>query len=723
MKHYFFKGKTEKGEKLRIYPVSGQLKGSDVINEKLRVSCPRSVRSMDLSTVYVSDDIFPTKTRKYYTVKNFRVLPESLKAEWEAFSKPIPEVEGVEVKEEVKEEGPKKEPTLYEKLVTDKAMCAPTSDVDGFFIKQEDWSLLARNVQKHINTMILGPAGTGKCLGKDTPVLMYDGTIKMVQDVVVGDQLMGPDSKPRNVLSTTTGREELFKITPNKGDSWVCNKSHILSLKRTNDGTSLVGKIENVSITDYLNWSKDKKKNHKQWRCGVDFPEKELQLDPYFLGLWLGDGFTREPVICSADQEVVDFIYEYAKSLGCTVTKRVEPSKANSYRIVQKDKHKGIHTEIINRMNFYNLRGNKHIPADFLYNSRENRLKLFAGLMDTDGYYYSGCFEYSTKLDNLKDDVVYLSRSLGFFVSTSVKTVKGKSYWRLNISGDFKDVPTIIPRKKTSPRKQRKSVLVTGITVESIGVGDYYGFTIDGDHLFMLGDFTVTHNTSVVKVLCDRLGLKLHIFDMGSMMDPISSLLGVHRLEDGGSIFDYAKFTQVIQEPCVILLDELSRAPQSAMNILFPCLDDRRSLSIEIACGKGVREIKIHPEVTFIATANVGAEYSGTNSMDRALVNRFFTLELGYIPAKEESAVLSKRTGITKEASDMIVKVAGNIRNLASKQEVSSSPSIRETLMVAELVADGWTLGQAMQMVYLPLYEGTKSEGERGTIYKTLSSY
>lgn len=391
MKHYFFKGKTEKGEKLRIYPVSGQFKGGDVINEKLRVSCSKSVRSMDLGTIYVSDDIFLAKTGTYYTVRNFRVLPESLKAEWEAFSKPIPEVEEVEVKEEVKEEGPKKEPTLYEKLVTDKAMCAPTSDVDGFYIKQEDWSLLARNVQKHINTMILGPAGTGK--------------------------------------------------------------------------------------------------------------------------------------------------------------------------------------------------------------------------------------------------------------------------------------------------------------------------------------------TSVIKVLCDKLGLKLHIFDMGSMMDPISSLLGVHRLEAGGSIFDYAKFTQVIQEPCVILLDELSRAPQSAMNILFPCLDDRRSLSIEIACGKGIREIKIHPEVTFIATANVGAEYSGTNSMDRALVNRFFTLELGYIPAKEESAVLSKRTGISKADSDMIVKVAGNIRNLASKQEVSSSPSIRETLMVAELVADGWTLGQAMQMVYLPLYEGTKSEGERGTIYKTLSSY
>ena len=229
--------------------------------------------------------------------------------------------------------------------------------------------------------------------------------------------------------------------------------------------------------------------------------------------------------------------------------------------------------------------------------------------------------------------------------------------------------------------------------------------------------------TSCVREVCDRMGLQLHVFDMGSMVDPISSLLGVHRLENGESIFDYAKFTQVIQEPCVILLDELSRAAYTTMNILFPCLDDRRSLSIEIACGKGVREIKVHPDVTFIATANIGAEYTGTNSMDRALTNRFFPLELGVIPGQEEEKVLIKRTGIKIETSNLIVKIANNIRSLASKSEVSTSLSIRETLMVANLVSDGWDLGKAMEMIYLPLYEGSKVEGERSTVYKTISSY
>lgn len=229
--------------------------------------------------------------------------------------------------------------------------------------------------------------------------------------------------------------------------------------------------------------------------------------------------------------------------------------------------------------------------------------------------------------------------------------------------------------------------------------------------------------TSCVKELCDRLGLKLYTFDMGSMIDPISSLLGVHRLKDGKSIFDFSKFSQVIQEPCVILLDEINRSSIGSNNILFPCLDDRRTLSIEIASGDSTREIKVHPEVTFIATANIGAEYTGTISMDRALMNRFFSIELGHIPSEEEEKVLMKRTGISPENAATLVKITNNIRSMATKSELSTSISIRETLMVSALVADGWGLGKAMESIYLPLYEGNKAEGERSTVYKLILSY
>lgn len=164
-------------------------------------------------------------------------------------------------------------------------------------------------------------------------------------------------------------------------------------------------------------------------------------------------------------------------------------------------------------------------------------------------------------------------------------------------------------------------------------------------------------------------------------------------------------------------------APVTSNNILFPCLDDRRVLPVEIAGGKDLRSIPIHPEVCFIATANIGSEYTGTMMMDRALHNRFFPLELDYIPKSEESKVLQKRCGIPTDTANLIVTVAQQIRDVYRKQEISCSVSTRETLMISQLVADGWSLAKALELVLLPLYEGTSSEGERGTIKKILMAY
>ena len=259
------------------------------------------------------------------------------------------------------------------------------------------------------------------------------------------------------------------------------------------------------------------------------------------------------------------------------------------------------------------------------------------------------------------------------------------------------------------------------------------GFYVDPDNWYlllrnitnqvntmMIGP-TGTGKTELVMLACEKLGIPCHVYDMGSMYDPVAGLLGVHRLQKGGvSVFDYAKFTKDISEPGVVLLDELSRAPVTTNNILFPCLDSRRSLPVEIAGGDDLRSIKVHEDCCFIATANVGAEYTGTMSMDRALVGRFFPLELDYMPVDKEEDVLIRRCQISKEASHHIVAVANNVRSLYKKQEISCSLSTRETLMAAELVADGWSPLSAMELVFLPLFEGTKAEGERGIIAKTL---
>lgn len=259
------------------------------------------------------------------------------------------------------------------------------------------------------------------------------------------------------------------------------------------------------------------------------------------------------------------------------------------------------------------------------------------------------------------------------------------------------------------------------------------GFYVDPDNWYlllrnitnqvntMLIGPTGTGKTELISFACKQLNVPCHIYDMGSMYDPVAGLLGVHRLQEGGvSTFDYAKFTHDISEPGVILLDELSRAPVTTNNILFPCLDSRRTLPVEIAGGDDLRAVKVHEDCCFIATANVGAEYTGTMSMDRALVGRFFPLELDYMPRDMEEQVLMKRCRVPFEAAEHIVAVANSIRSLYKKQELSSSLSTRETLMAAELVADGWSPLRAMELVFLPLFEGTKVEGERGIVAKSL---
>lgn len=225
--------------------------------------------------------------------------------------------------------------------------------------------------------------------------------------------------------------------------------------------------------------------------------------------------------------------------------------------------------------------------------------------------------------------------------------------------------------------------------------------------------------TELVMLACRKLGISCSVYDMGSMYDPVAGLLGVHRLQKGGeSVFDYAKFTQDIQKPGVILLDELSRAPLGTTNILFPCLDSRRQLPVEMAGGNDVRSISVHPDCIFIATANVGSEYTGTMSMDRALIGRFFSIELEYMPCTEEAKVLTKRYGIGANDAANIVAVAETVRSLYGKQELSCSISTRETLAAASLVADGWTALDAMELSFLPLFEGTGTDGERSIVAK-----
>lgn len=355
--------------------------------------------------------------------------------------------------------------------------------------------------------------GWGKCLGIDTPVMMYDGSIKPVQDIKVGEFLMGDDSTPRRVLSTCRGREQLYKVVPKKGDSYIVNESHILSLKAsiTKSGYKK-GEIVDISVTDYLKLPKTyhgRSGSLLGYRVPVEFPHKNVGFDPYMIGLWLGDGSSSDTKITTQNANIIKYMVDKCSEYNMYV----RYSSKYDYRLSSIDRINPMMSELRKQ----DLLNNKHIPDDYKYNSRKVRLAVLAGLIDSDGSLSGNCFDIIQKNERLLDDIIYLARSLGFSAykqkckkSCMYKGEKREgTYYRTNIHGNgIEEIPTIVKRKQAIERKQIKDNLVTRIHLEKLEVGDYYGFEIDGNHRFLLGDFTVTHNTAMALYFAHKLGVK-----------------------------------------------------------------------------------------------------------------------------------------------------------------------------------------------------------------------
>jgi nitric oxide reductase NorQ protein len=223
---------------------------------------------------------------------------------------------------------------------------------------------------------------------------------------------------------------------------------------------------------------------------------------------------------------------------------------------------------------------------------------------------------------------------------------------------------------------------------------------------------TGTAKTEIVALLAEMYGKELVILDMSAQQDPVSGMLGVHRLDaKGASYFDYAKFARKIQEPNVwFLFDELNRAPAAASNIIFPLTDFRRILEVSIASSSGLTDIPVHSDVVFFATANLGSEYSGTNQVDRALRDRFSEVELAYPPAPREAEILNNRVSLSLTECIKIATHMEKLRTAKDSGDVSVSPSVRHSIRIASRVKKGMQLRGAFESVVMPLYEHEERE-------------
>lgn len=443
---------------------------------------------------------------------------------------------------------------------------------------------LRNRSEEYLHTIIMGEPGCGKCLAKNTPVLMYNGTIKMIQNIQPLDLIMGDDSTQRTVLSTCKGREIMYKIKQKYGNDYIVNKSHILSLKLsispsikyqssnysycvswydkkgkhtkifTNENGNQnetkekakqflytlpqKGSIIDISIEDYLTKKKCWKDAYKGYKVSINFNYKNVDLDPYILGHWLGINNTNNLQLTN--------VITYFEDLK---------NKIN-YDINLKNLEK------------YNL---QHIPKEYIINTKNIRLELLAGILDSQEYLDINNINFNIQ-QKFSNDIIFLIQSLGFRAETH-DIINGKY---ISIVGNIDEIPTKI-HKKVNSKKNNKDYLMYDIKVQQLEEDHYYGFEIDGNHRFVLGDFTVTHNTTVAKIIAkiyqgmDILS-KNGVFKIAHRDDFIAGYLGQTAIK-----------TQKLLKSClggVLFIDEVYS--------LAPKKDDKDSFSkeaLDILCS------------------------------------------------------------------------------------------------------------------------------------------
>jgi superfamily II DNA or RNA helicase len=344
-------------------------------------------------------------------------------------------------------------------------------------------------------------------------ILLYDGNIKTVENIEVGDKLMGPDSKPRTVENLCRGNDVMYRIVPAKGIPFVVNGDHVLSLictnpdKRTNKN-HCKEQLVDVTVKNWLMWSKSKKLLHKLSRTSVEFSSvSNLLVDPYLLGVLISAGSTDNGhvSIATADEEIVQYCRNQVILHNMDI--RVNHgTRTPSYSFTVADGKDNQLIEDLSTIGAYGKRAStKSIPFVYKTAKRADRLALLAGLIDAHGS-YSGRYDYVSKSECLANDVCYLARSLGFAAymtpcrKTSQYDTAGECF-RVSISGDLSVVPCLLNRKKATPRLQKKSVLRTGFIVEKLDTEQYYGFTLAEEPHYLLDDFTITHNSGKTNVL------------------------------------------------------------------------------------------------------------------------------------------------------------------------------------------------------------------------------
>lgn len=345
--------------------------------------------------------------------------------------------------------------------------------------------------------LIQGSAGTGKALINTELVLTPEG-FKQIQDLTLFDKVYGVDGQTYSILGIfPQGKKECYRVKFKDDTSCDCCKDHLWEVYRINNpkGRPKVKTVAKILSEPYKGKKYDKRYDSYQnnYRYGIPFTKpirffkKDLKIHPYVLGVLLGDGCLVGNNIKLSVTERIDLEF-FKRNLpkGVTLSKFIANKGPKCYDIGIIGEQKG-KNPLIDSLRFYGLQGKKsiekHIPTDYLMSSVEDRLLLYRGLTETDGYFNpttGKIIEYSTSSEQLAKDFLFLARSLGKYVSCKDRLPK--------CNGEIKHKSWRI-RELTAKSK-------AVVDIEPISLEECTCIFTDAPRgLFITRDFNVTHNT------------------------------------------------------------------------------------------------------------------------------------------------------------------------------------------------------------------------------------
>ena len=323
------------------------------------------------------------------------------------------------------------------------------------------------------------------------------------------------------------------------------------------------------------------------------------------------------------------------------------------------------------------------------------------------------------------------------YVLNKITTKTGKTQWRKRNYEDFKYLfeasspvnevenisnerhEDIIEFIKNSPRMIPSTLIISDLkwryAVRSV---------VRGRNLLMVGP-SGSGKTLVAQTLADVFEDRPYFyFNLGSTQDARSTLIGnTHFSKDEGTFVSEALFVKAISTPnAIILLDEFSRAHHDAVNILMTVLDPMQKY-LRIDEHPETPTIKVADGVTFVATANIGAEYTATRVVDRAILDRFQIVEVDTLDQEQEFNLLGiKFPDVDNEMIDAVAEIADHTRKMVKSDDpkISTIISTRQTVEMTSLIFDGFGLDEAAEVCVFPFYSDAGGVDSERTYMKQL---